>query len=447
MQKKYEYFNQTGFTLVETVIALGVLGIFFVAVAGITGMVLDIVGQSRARTIATALAQERLEYIRNLSYDDIGTIGGIPPGGLLQEEVVTMNGLEVTLNISVFYVDDEFDGVTPDDTINTDYKRVRLSVSWGGAFASANPMVFVSDVTPQGLESESDGGTLSIVVFDANGVALPQATVHVANTTVTPVIDLSTQTDTQGRVYIPGSPPCISCYQITVTKPGYSTDRTYSQTEVTNPAKPPVTILDGQITELTFIIDRLATLTVYATGARENNYPAFTGVQFILTGSKTIGTDTIDTPVPKYTQTHTTLAGGQVTISDLELDTYIIDIPNNSSVDIAGSNPLTPFAVSPGSNSSIRFVTNPQSAHSLLVTISDSNNTPVQDASITLKLQDVVIATKSSGAVDKGDFGQAFFPQLTETLYDLIITHPSYQEATASTGISGDINDEFILSQ
>src|SRR3990167_6974046 len=111
-----------GFTLFETLIALAVLGLFFTAIALILQQVLTTIGESRARTTALSLAQSKIETIRNLTYANVGTNGGIPQGPIAQTETVTVNGQPYTVTTSIIYLDDPFDGVTPNDTINTDYK-------------------------------------------------------------------------------------------------------------------------------------------------------------------------------------------------------------------------------------------------------------------------------------------------------------------------------------
>ena len=218
-----------GFTLIETVVAIGVFSIFFAAIAFIIQQVLVNVGTSRVRTVALALGQEKMETIRNLPYANIGTVGGIPNGPMLPTENVTINNQTFTVTTSIQYIDDPFDGLAPTDTIPADYKRVRIQITWGGVFPSRSPVTLVTNVVPKGIESNPGGGTLYIQVVDSLGAGVGNATVQITNTTVTPNINLSTLTNSNGNVTIPGAPACVSCYNITVTKAGYSTERTYSR--------------------------------------------------------------------------------------------------------------------------------------------------------------------------------------------------------------------------
>jgi hypothetical protein len=149
---------------------------------------------------------------------------------------------------------------------------------------------------------------------------------------VNPPIDLDTVSGSNGRVVRPGATACVDCYEIGVTKSGYSTDRTYSTAEVANPLKPHATVIEGEVTALTLTIDQTSTLQVLTTGRRENNYPPFSGIQFQLRGSKLIGYDASDQPVYKYDQPISSGPGGVVTVSNLEWDTYEVFIPNPSTV-------------------------------------------------------------------------------------------------------------------
>ncbi len=78
--------NRLGFTLVETLVAAGLMAIVFVSLATAFQGAIKLLGENKARSTAIALANEKMELIRNLPYEEIGTIGGIPQGDILQEE-------------------------------------------------------------------------------------------------------------------------------------------------------------------------------------------------------------------------------------------------------------------------------------------------------------------------------------------------------------------------
>ena len=249
----------------------------------------ELITFTRARVTARHIAQQKMENVRNLPYDTIGTVGGIPTGTLAQIENTVQNGLNYRIKTDIVYVDDPFDNVAPTDLLPTDYKRIRVDVSWEGlAESDINPVTMITDIAPKGLETAEGGGTLSILVFNANAQPVDQAAVTISATETTPQINLNLMTNQSGRVILPGAPICNSCYQITVTKEGYSSDRTYSTLEVANPLKPRVTVLEGQVSEVSFAIDRLSAINISTLTDRANGFINLPNVEMTLRGNKTI---------------------------------------------------------------------------------------------------------------------------------------------------------------
>jgi prepilin-type N-terminal cleavage/methylation domain-containing protein len=435
-----------GFTLIETLVASAVLAMLFAGVLVILQMLLTSIGEARVRVVASSLAQERLETAKNLPFDEVGTVGGIPPGSLPQEEAVVVNGQTFSVVTTVLYIDDAFDSLAPTDPIPNDYKRVRVTVDWDGTFKPKTPQVMSTDVAPAGLEFIDDAGTLIIRVFNSQGVPLSNAQVRIQATSVTPPVDLTTTTNVDGMVMLPGAPMCFECYSISATKAGYSLDKTYTTTEVANPTKPQASVFEGQLTEISFVIDALSSLSVTTTRSRQANYALFPGVSFTLQGTKTIGTDVFDEPVYKYSQAFVTGALGQLTIPNLEWDLYSFLLPAGSSIDIAGIKPLSPFPIVAGSNTSLMVVTIANTANSLLMTVMSSNDQLLPSASITMLVNGNPVATQSAGLLGKGDEGQAYFGGLPPGSYDFLVSLASYATATGSVTLSGDMSETILLS-
>lgn len=436
--------RSSGFTLMETMVSMAVLGIFFVALVSIMSQVLNNIGESRLRTTAVALAQSKMEVIRNLPYASVGTVGGIPSGPIAQTENIVINNLTFSVSTSIIYIDDAFDGVVPADLVNNDYKRARIEVRWGGAFPSRVPVTFVTNIAPKGVESTAGGGTLFIQVFNSLGAPVNAANVTVVNTTVNPAINLNQLTDSNGQLVIPGAPACVNCYQITANKAGYSTDRTYGTNEVANPLQPHPTVIAGQLTQLSFAIDAASTIIVNSVGPAPN-YSTVTNVQFTLRGEKIIGYDTTDSPVYKYAFT-TNTGGGSVNIPGLEWDTYTLDF-SNSLYNLAGSNPTSPLALNAGVNQTVQAVVTPKTNTSLLLTVKNNNNELQSSASA--QLMNTALnydVTKITTATGSADFGQVFFGSLTPETYDLKVTLSGYIEATSSVSLSGAQSQTIILN-
>jgi len=437
-----------GFTLIEILVTIASLSVFFGALVVVFSSVTNIVGEARMRAVAVALANDKLEEIRNLSYNDVGTVGGIPDGVLNQDETMTVHGQEYQVHTTVVYVDDEFDDQAPTDPIPTDYKRSSVSVAWGGLFASKTPVYLVSDSAPDGLEMNEGGGTLIVEVINASGEPVGGASVSVYSDQVNPVVDIEALSDSEGRLMLPGAPECPGeCYEINVTKSGYSSDRTYSSSEVTNPDQSHVNVLEGQVSQVVLKIDLLSSLSFTVTGSRETGYPPFMGVEFILRGAKTIGTDAADKPVYKYTKNIVTSYGGVASVSDIEWDKYTLELPTGSSVDFAGSSPISPFSLLPGQNRAVKMVVAPASVNTMLVVTINISEAPIASASVTLKGPASYIATKSGGLAGAGDVGQVLFSNLVAGNYDLWVKKQGFIEATGSSIVSGDQIKAFVLNE
>lgn len=251
-----------GFSLIEVLVGTAILLMIFIGLYGAFQLGLKLISQSKARITAMTLSNQKIEIAKNLPYSQVGTIGGIPPGDIIETEIITRNNVNYTVKTTVSYVDDSFDGLAPADSLPNDYKRVKVKVSWS-SFLSGQA-ILITDISPKGLETTIGGGNLLISVFDALGVGINQADIHIVNTDVEPLIDTSYQTNNQGQYLVAGAPSSTAAYQITVTKTGYnySTDRTYGTEEVVNPEKLHTTVIEGNLTEISFSIDQLSSFLV-----------------------------------------------------------------------------------------------------------------------------------------------------------------------------------------
>lgn len=440
--------NSYAQTLIGVLIALAVFSILANAIVTLVSSSYALVALNRARITARHLAQEKIEFIRNLPYDNVGTIGGIPSGPLPQTENVTNNGLTFLVTTSVIYIDDPFDDQLPDDLLSTDYKRVRVEVSWEGLAASrSNPITLITDISPKGLESTEGGGALSILIFDANGEPISQATVTIVAPSTDPPVSLTLKTGDNGRIILPGAPICLSCYQIAVSKEGYSSDKTYSTTEITNPNKPHQTILEGQLTEISFAIDKVSTLAISSVKGREDNFAPLANISFHMRGDKTLGTDADAQPIYKYDESLSTDSGGQLPISNLEWDNYSITFPEGFGYDMSGTNPLLPLTILPDSTTDFSLALSPHTASSLWITFLDASQARVASVSATLSDEFGFEQTKFSGGEADPDFGQVFFASLSEQSYHLTATASGFIDFENDFAVSGTAQGLVILTR
>jgi len=102
--------NSRGLTLVETLVALAILGI----VAGIFMMGLSVSSKSimvsEKRVTAESLAKSEVEYIKNLAYDDTNN----PPVYTVDPDLTLPTGYNIS--VSAERLDPEEDGVVVEDS-------------------------------------------------------------------------------------------------------------------------------------------------------------------------------------------------------------------------------------------------------------------------------------------------------------------------------------------
>lgn len=252
-----------GMSIVDVIVGIALILIVFLALLGLLRASLLISSSSKAKAGGTAVVTTQMEYVRSLSYDTVGTVGGIPAGPIEQYATTTMNGVPYGVRTLIQYVDDPKDGSGVGDSngIPTDYKRVRIAATYQFR-GEEREIVVVSNVVPPSIETTAGGGTLRVNVVNAVGGAVAGASVRIQNPSVSPAIDLITFSDIAGSVSLPGAPTSTD-YRITVTKDGYSTSQTYARDATNqNPTPGYLTVSEGQTTTSTFAIDALVSFTL-----------------------------------------------------------------------------------------------------------------------------------------------------------------------------------------
>lgn len=263
---------QRGATLLDAIVGTALMLVVFVGISGVFRLSIDVVSNNKARTGALALSQEQVEYIRSLSYDAVGTDGGIPSGTIPQEEFISLNGVDYTRTTRILYQDDPKDGLgaLDENDIIADYKVAKVSVSWTPRTGELRTSSLVTRVSPPGVEQLIPGGTLSINVVNSALTPLQGASVSIVNASVIPEVDTTILTNAAGNVTLIGAPEG-SGYQIIVTKSGYSSDQTYEATESNpNPSPGNLTVVDSATTAQTLAIDLTGTKRVYTYKAIED---------------------------------------------------------------------------------------------------------------------------------------------------------------------------------
>lgn len=256
-------FYEHGSTLIDAIVGAALMVVIFMGLFGVIQLAIQTVGSGKARTGATALAQEQIEYVRSLPYSSVAVVGGIPAGFIPAEEVIVLNNITYTRRTFVQFVDDDADGVGVSDVngIQADYKVAKVSVSWD-LRGLEHDVSLVTNVVPKGIETLDGGGTLALNITDAAGAPVDNAGIIITNSAVNPSISIGTFSNIDGVAYFPGA-PASAAYEIVVTKDGYSTDQTYAASGANpNPNPGTLTVIEDTITSSTFSIDRVSDLTI-----------------------------------------------------------------------------------------------------------------------------------------------------------------------------------------
>jgi len=205
-------------------------------------------------------------------------------------------------------------------------------------------------------------------------------------------------------------PPGVNAYNISVTKSGFSLDRTYPLGSSTNPnpSAPPATVAVQQVTQMSFSIDQTSVLNV--SSVTENCAPV-ANIAFSLAGSKLIGTSP---NVLKYQNNFTTGATGLKVVSGLEWDTYNLTYTDLAH-DLAGSISPIPLSLAPNSVQDVKLIAVPKNPDSLLVSvIAGGTISPLSGAAVELvrgsSTQDLITGRGSLRQTDwSGVSGQIDF--------------------------------------
>lgn len=383
-----------GFTLVETLVGTAVF--LLIAITVWQGFVktIEAVGVLRTRNTATALANELFEVVRNMPYEDVGIVDGLPAGKIPKTQIIEKDGRRFEITASVVNIDLEFDGVIggdPNDLSPADNKLVEFILSCVNC-DGIEDLDVTTTVAPQNLESSGDNGALFVQVVDADGSPIQGADVEIQNDDADPAFLVEETTNNDGMFQLVDAPPGTESYQITVTKNGFTTDKTYTPDEPENPFpdKPHANVSTGQITQVTFAIDEFSEVNFNAVN---QSCSSVNGLDFDFYGEKTIGEDVL-----KYSKSLVTNSSGDVSLSDVEWDTYHLDI-TDAGYYLAGSNPFLPIAISPGTEYDLDLILDAQNPNALLVRVIDGNEgLPIASSTIELILDSTETKVTGQGS-------------------------------------------------
>ncbi len=348
--KRIARLNETGFTLFELIIGVALISVIAVSVLGLSATLVSSARYSKLKAVALSLSTNKMEYLKSLPYDSLAVSGGsiVATSYLPATEDQTIDGFVYTVRTDIDYVDEAYDGCasypsvalaqqycrnypaptgSPTDTNPKDYKILTVST----VLKSSNKQLaeVSTYVSARVAETSSTTGALFLRVVDSTGTAVSGVSVSIVNSSVSPAVNQSDNTDINGIAIFYDLPPDTTNYDyvISVSKAGYSSLTTIVPTGTLNPYYPNQQIIAQQSSQLTMTIDPkpVDSLVIYATNT---SGAAVSGAKIYVKGgykkyNSTTNTDYYyDTITPSDTR-GTTDAGGYIGLSGLDPGPYI----------------------------------------------------------------------------------------------------------------------------
>lgn len=429
-----------GFTLIESLVFLFLFMVislvFFQTYAVGTRLIIE----SKNRLGATALANQKMEIIRSVDYDAIGTTTGIPSGDLLENETISVNTVRYNVHTFVQYVDDDFDStVATGDVIPTDYKRVRLTVSWGNQGSDQSVIIF-GNFSPKGVETAGAGGVLSINALDGTGAGVAGVNVHIVNGAAG--VNINATTDSTGNVMLPGSPAGAEAYTLTVSKAGHYGATTYPSypTSSFNPIDVHASVVAGVLNQTTIVIEESSDITLTT---KDPFGTSVSGVDYTVEGGRIFGTDPVTGTIYGLDTSGTTDGSGEAEYPDESAGQYLVGI-TDADYQFYKTSPesalLGEFTALAGVATPVDIIVLDTRIGSLKVKVeSQADGSALAGASV--KLINVSLAYDTTVTTDQ--YGYAYFPTalpaLVPATYDMEVTLLGYDTENSSVVIGATL--------
>jgi prepilin-type N-terminal cleavage/methylation domain-containing protein len=189
--------NENGFTLVEILVSLIIILIMVMAIVPMYEVIAKTINSNKTRQVATGLANSALEEMRTLPYivkdpdtgqvvtdpnvPQLGIQGGNPPGSLVADQDIVVDGITYILHTRVYWV---AEGSNP-----TAYKKVKVSVESPNAFKGDVTVTsdFYTLATEEGEAQVFESGHIAVHIRDKDGSILssPDIDVRIKSDTIT----------------------------------------------------------------------------------------------------------------------------------------------------------------------------------------------------------------------------------------------------------------------
>jgi len=448
--------NRRGATLIEALVLLFVFSVATLSFYSVFSLGIRYITQSKDRTIAISLANEKMELLRNLSYDNVAIVGGIPNGSIDPDETVTVGDKSFHITTDIKYYDDSDDGTlagSPTDAVPNDYKIAVINVAWGGE--SDNEKISLSTrFVPPGIESSAGGGALSLNAIDFSGMPVANVAVHLVNNNISPAVNYNTSTDANGNLLLQGVPADTGQnYEITLSKSNYETVKTYPPTGVGFvPKDVHMSVIEGILNNETLEMNLLSDLNLKSVDPFGT---AIADASFDLVGGRRLD-DGSSTAVYSYNSSETTDNDGEFSFSDESPGEYEVTITGDTDTDYEFWK-LNPGVdennkkvnVAPGTTVDADMILIDKTLDAVFVTVTDTDTGDfIENAHINLKNETLGYDV----TLDTDKYGVAYFPATLDTPlqngaeYQMKITADNYDSATDTVIVNTYTSKDITLT-
>ena len=438
--------KKSGFTLIEMLVLLAVFSIITLAFYQAFAVASRYIFESRNRLQAIALANEKVETLRNLAYADVAIQGGIPSGNIDPDEYYSSNGRTYHIYTDIRYYDDPDDGTfggSPNDPVPNDNKIVEVKVAWGEEIESQS-VVMVTRFVPPGIENPAGGGVLSINAIDYTGNPVPDVSIHLVNDNIDADVDYSTQTDSNGNLMLQGVPGDTELnYELTLSKDDYETVETfppYPQSSF-EPEDEDFSVIAGDINTKVVEINKTSDINITVLDPFGQ---AVSGVKFNLTGGRNLS---ISSSAPEYNcnEDFTSDSSGEADADDISGGGYAISLisPSTDSYDFWKIDPndsisSSEFVLGYSTEESLNMIVMDESLDSVIVRVASDENVLIEGADVQLKNE--TLGYDVTRQTDK--YGMVFFPEnltvpLQEETYNVKVSADGYSDNETTVSIDG----------
>lgn len=452
MPKKQKQ-KSKGLSIIEALVGVFLLAILSMGIYASYAFGLKMSVQNRLRTEATTIAEKKIEAIRAMNYDTVGIQGGVPAGNLPAQETDNENGANFTVKTTIRYIDDPLDGTFPADTVPTDYKQIEVRVNWPTNMEKDN-IKLTTIMSPPRVETNVGMGVLIINTVDSTGVPIPHCTVHIKNSSVTPAINFSDNTDNNGSLVLPGVPSTTNnSYELTISLEGYETVQTYPAFPVSafNPIDIHLSVSQGAITSKVFVIDRLSHQEITFKDTHGVTLPNTT---FSMYGGRVIGTTVESAPKPVYFYNENSLTCNSEGLwKSPEIGKGMYYFTNtNPDYDLITSSLVIPWSVAPNTTVPATIILGKKTENILVVGVKEvGGEIPVEGARV--EITDSSNNPFQNSTTDVN--GVAYFPLdqnppqtfLAGEVYNINVTKDGYNLSHETGSVSGITRKEVILTK